>query len=123
MGKKDKKSKTAEQKARLAAKQSKKAAHKEKKVRAKGGDDSDGEEVDLESVLEVYAKQVRQSAFKLMEIKSSSVEFILLLNVQVLGKLAFIQHRRDSGCFSPVSSYDIYYMGFNLIYSTPNSAS
>lgn len=60
MGKKDKKSKTAEQKARVAAKQSKKAAHKDKKVRAKGGVDSDGEDVDLESVLEEYAKQVRQ---------------------------------------------------------------
>lgn len=61
MGRKDKKSKTAEQKARVAAKQSKKAAHKDKKVRAKGGGDSDGEDVDLESVLEDYAKQVRQS--------------------------------------------------------------
>lgn len=60
MGKKDKKSKTAEQKARVAAKQSKKAAHKDKKARAKGGDDSEGEDVDLESVLEDYAKQVRQ---------------------------------------------------------------
>lgn len=60
MAKKDKKSKTAEQKARVAAKQSKKAAHKDKKVRAKGGGDSDGEDVDLESVLEDYAKQVRQ---------------------------------------------------------------
>lgn len=59
MGKKDKKSKTAEQKARVAAKQSKKAAQKDKKVRAKGGDDSDGEDVDLESVLEEYAQQVR----------------------------------------------------------------
>lgn len=60
MGKKDKKPKTAEQKARLAAKQSKKAAHKDKKVRAKGGGDSDGEDVDLKSVLEDYAKQVRE---------------------------------------------------------------
>lgn len=59
MGKKDKKSKTAEQKARVAAKQSKKAAQKDKKVRTKGGDDSDGEDVDLESVLEEYAQQVR----------------------------------------------------------------
>lgn len=60
MGKKDKKSKTAEQKARVAAKQSKKAAHKDKKVRAKGWGGSDGEDVDLESVLEEYAKQVCQ---------------------------------------------------------------
>lgn len=59
MGKKDKKSKTIEQKARVAAKQSKKAAQKDKKVRAKGGNDSDGEDVDLETVLEEYAKQVR----------------------------------------------------------------
>ncbi|MCJ1309016.1 hypothetical protein MMC25_002671 [Agyrium rufum] len=61
MAKKDKKSKTAEQKARVAAKQSKKASQKEKKVKAKGNDDSDAEDVDLESVLEEYAKQ--QAAF------------------------------------------------------------
>lgn len=48
MGKKDKKSKIAEQKARVAAKQSKKAVQKEKKVKAKGGDDSDAEDVDLQ---------------------------------------------------------------------------
>ena len=48
MGKKDKKSKVAEQKARVAAKQSKKAVQKEKKVKAKGGDDSDAEDVDLQ---------------------------------------------------------------------------
>ena len=48
MGKKDKKSKTAEQKARVAAKQSKKAVQKEKKVKAKGGDDSDAEDFDLQ---------------------------------------------------------------------------
>lgn len=58
MGKKEKKSKSAEQKARVAARQSKRAAQKEKKVKAKGGDDSDREEVDLETVLEDYAKQV-----------------------------------------------------------------
>lgn len=61
MGKKDKKSKTAEQKARVAAKQSKKAAQKDKKIKpnaAKGVDDSEGEDVDLESVLEEYAKKV-----------------------------------------------------------------
>ena len=58
MVKKDKKSKTAEQKARVAAKQSKKAAQKEKKGKSKGNDDSDAEDVDIESVLEEYAKQV-----------------------------------------------------------------
>ena len=63
MGKKDKRSKTAEQKARVAAKQSKKAAQREKKVKSKTTDDSDAEDVDLESVLEEYAKKVGQAAF------------------------------------------------------------
>ena len=58
MTKKDKKSKDAEKKARVAAKQSKKTAQKEKKVKSKGADGSDSEDVDLESVLEEYAKQV-----------------------------------------------------------------
>ncbi len=58
MGKKDKKSKTTEQKARVAAKQTKKAAQKDKKVKSKGQEDSDAEDVDLESVLEEYAKKV-----------------------------------------------------------------
>lgn len=58
MGKKDKKSKTAEQKARLAARQSKKVAQKEKKGRFKGDEDSDADDIDLESVLEDYAKRV-----------------------------------------------------------------
>ena len=58
MVKKTKKSKTVEQKARVAAKQSKKAAQKDKKVRSKGGEDSEDEDVDLESVLEEYAKRV-----------------------------------------------------------------
>ena len=62
MAKKDKKSKDAEKKARVAAKQSKKAAQKEKKVKSKGADDSEAEEVDLESVLEEYAKQVDHSS-------------------------------------------------------------
>lgn len=57
MVKKDKKSKTAEQKARVVAKQSKKAAQKEKKGKSKGNDDSDADDVDVESVLEEYAKQ------------------------------------------------------------------
>ncbi len=58
MAKKEKKSKTAEQKARVAAKQNKKATQNEKKVKSKGADDSDAEDVDLESVLEEYAKKV-----------------------------------------------------------------
>jgi hypothetical protein len=58
MAKKDKKSKTAEQKARVAAKQTKKAAQKEKWVKSKGANDSDADDVDLESVLEEYSKQV-----------------------------------------------------------------
>ncbi|KAL2044957.1 hypothetical protein N7G274_002732 [Stereocaulon virgatum] len=60
MGKKDKKSKTAEQKARVAAKQSKKATQKEKKAKSKGADDDDAEDIDLESVLEAYAQQQAQ---------------------------------------------------------------
>ena len=57
MVKKDKKSKTAEQKARVLAKQSKKAAKGEKKAKTKGNrdDDSDAEDVDLDSVLATYA--------------------------------------------------------------------
>lgn len=59
MVKKDKKSKMAGQKARVAAKQSKKTAQKEKRTKSKGNnDDSDMEDVDIESVLEEYAKQV-----------------------------------------------------------------
>lgn len=58
MVKKDKKSKTAEQKARVAAKQNKKAAQKEKRVKSKGNEDSDAENIDLESVLEDFARQV-----------------------------------------------------------------
>ena len=60
MGKKDKKSKSAEQKARVAAKQSKKAAQKEKKTKSKAAADSDAENEDLESVLEEYARQQAQ---------------------------------------------------------------
>ena len=58
MPKKDKKSKTTEQRARVAAKQTKKAAQKEKKVKLKGSHDSDAEDVDLESVLQKYAEEV-----------------------------------------------------------------
>lgn len=62
MVKKDKESKTAEQKARVAAKHNKKAAQKEKKTKRKGADDSDAEDVDIESVLEEYAKKVGEYA-------------------------------------------------------------
>lgn len=60
MAKKDKKSKTSEQKARALAKQSKKAAKGEKKTKIKGAgrdDDSDAEDVDLDSVLAIYAQE------------------------------------------------------------------
>ena len=60
MVKKDKKSKTAEQKARVAAKQTRKAAQKQKKTKAKAGADSDAEDEDLELVLEEYAKKQAQ---------------------------------------------------------------
>ena len=63
MGKKEKRSKTAEQKARVAAKQSKKASQKEKKAKSKHADDSDAEDVNLESVLEEYARNVGQADF------------------------------------------------------------
>lgn len=63
---KDKKSKTAEKKARVAAKQSKKATQKEKKATSKGTDDSDAEDVDLESVLAEYAKKVRYPRYALL---------------------------------------------------------
>ena len=62
MGKKDKKSKTAEQKARVAAKQNKRAAQKEKKVKSKGADDSDADDVDLDDVLAEYTRQVRSNS-------------------------------------------------------------
>lgn len=60
MGKKDKKSKTAEQKARVAAKQEKKATQKEKKGKSKGGvaADSDADDLDLEAVRQEYEQQV-----------------------------------------------------------------
>ena len=55
---KDKKSKTAEKKARITAKQNKKTTQKEKKAKARGTDDSDAEDIDLESVLAEFAKKV-----------------------------------------------------------------
>ena len=58
MGKKDKKSKTAEQKARVAAKQEKKATQKERKIKSKGGADSDADGVDLEAVRQEYEDKV-----------------------------------------------------------------
>jgi N-acetylneuraminic acid mutarotase len=62
MAKKDTKSKAAEKKARTAAKaakQTKKATQKEKKLGSKDANDSD-EDVDLDAVLEAYAKQQEQ---------------------------------------------------------------
>ena len=58
MGKKDKKSKTTEQKARVAAKQNKKAVQKSKKAKTKGAAESDAEDVDLDTVMEEYIKKV-----------------------------------------------------------------
>ncbi|KAL8715956.1 MAG: hypothetical protein Q9220_000623 [cf. Caloplaca sp. 1 TL-2023] len=58
MVKKDKKSKTAEQKARVAAKQEKKAAQKDKKGKSKGTADSDADDVDLEAIREEYEQQI-----------------------------------------------------------------
>jgi hypothetical protein len=58
MAKRDKKSKNADQKARAAAKLAKHSAQKEKKLKAKQNEDSDMEDVDIESVLEQYAKEV-----------------------------------------------------------------
>ncbi|RLL99593.1 hypothetical protein CFD26_105245 [Aspergillus turcosus] len=56
MGKKNKKS--AEHKERVAAKQSKKAAQKEKRHKTKGRDaDSDAEDVDLDAILAQYAEE------------------------------------------------------------------
>lgn len=61
MAKKDKKSKAAEKKVRVAQKQEKKTVQKEKKAKGKkNGDDSDAEDVDLDAVLAAYAKQQEQ---------------------------------------------------------------
>lgn len=67
MGKKDRKSKTAEQKARVTAKQEKKAAQKEKKGKFKGegAADSDADDVDLEAVRQEYEQQVGLSLMKI----------------------------------------------------------
>ncbi|CAF9906866.1 MAG: hypothetical protein HETSPECPRED_006978 [Heterodermia speciosa] len=54
MGKKEKKSKTAEQKARIAAKENKKATQKVKKAKSK---DDDKDDVDLQAVLDEYSRQ------------------------------------------------------------------
>lgn len=59
MGKKDKKSKTAEQKARNAAKQEKKAVQKEKKAKFQVSTDSDPEDVDLDAIRAEYERKVR----------------------------------------------------------------
>ena len=73
MAKKGKKIKDAEKKARVTAKQTKKTAQKEQKAKSKGADDSDAEDIDLESVLEEYAKQVGNGPSKyLSTLKSRS---------------------------------------------------
>ncbi|KAL9613385.1 MAG: hypothetical protein Q9167_002088 [Letrouitia subvulpina] len=60
MAKKDKKSKNIEKKARVAAKQTKKATQKERKERTRQKDDSDDEDLDLETVLAEYEKSQAQ---------------------------------------------------------------
>ena len=107
MAKRDKRSKTAEQKGRAAAKQLKKTAQKEKKGKSKGGTDSDAEDVDLESVLEEYAKQVTKDCSFLMYKKNFVVVHLavgladlvlqlflhvgcsLLQEIQLFGRLLF----------------------------------
>lgn len=68
MGKQKKK--TADQKARVAAKQTKKTAQKEKKAKTRGkNDDSDAEDFDFDAVLASYAEE--QSKFlKVTEVVS-----------------------------------------------------
>lgn len=62
MGKKDKKSKTVEKKARVAAKTSKKVAQKAKKSSKKRpGDDSESDDQDIDAILEEYEKKVQFS--------------------------------------------------------------
>ncbi|KAL8656931.1 MAG: hypothetical protein Q9226_002420 [Calogaya cf. arnoldii] len=70
MGKKDKKSKTAEQKARVAAKQEKKASQKEKKGKSNDAADSDAEDVDLDAIRAEYEQQQAQ----FLKITESSCE-------------------------------------------------
>lgn len=59
MGKKDKK-KSADRKARVAEKTTRKQASKEKKASRKGtnGEDVDPDDVDIDTVLAEYARQV-----------------------------------------------------------------
>ncbi|KAI9777064.1 MAG: hypothetical protein M1839_009115 [Geoglossum umbratile] len=60
---KDKKAKQAEKKARVAEKAGKKATQKEKKGKTKGrhaDDESDAEDIDLDAVLQEYARQQTQ---------------------------------------------------------------
>jgi len=59
MGKKDKKSKTIEKKARVAAKTSKKTSQKAKKnSKKRPGDDSESDDQDIDAILEEYEKKV-----------------------------------------------------------------
>ena len=57
MGKKDKK-KSADRKLRIADKTSKKIASKEKKASRKGNEEADPDDVDIDTVLAEYARQV-----------------------------------------------------------------
>ena len=59
MKKKEKKSKGAEHQARVAAKRDKKAAQKDKKGKSKGAEETDADDVDLETVLAEYRANVR----------------------------------------------------------------
>lgn len=57
MGKKDKK-KSADRKERIAEKTSKKLASKEKKAGRKGNEEADPDDVDIDTILAEYARQV-----------------------------------------------------------------
>ena len=57
MGKKDKK-KSADRKERIAEKTSKKLASKEKKASRKGNEEADPDDVDIDTILAEYARQV-----------------------------------------------------------------
>ena len=58
MGKKDSKKKSADKKARVAEKTARKTSKKEKRSSNKKGPDVDEDDMDLDSVLEEYARQV-----------------------------------------------------------------
>ena len=64
MGKKDSKKKSADKKARVAEKTARKTSKKEKKSSGKKGPDVDENDMDLDSVLEEYARQVFIPSFR-----------------------------------------------------------